>query len=86
MEPQLFSRGNFQIAGRTSFISMRFNGAAAFQPRKWHSAITRRVSGCPSFNGAAAFQPRKLKIKSAGQREAKVASMEPQLFSRGNLV
>ncbi len=45
-----------ELSSRSS--CRRFNGAAAFQPRKfWRMAMPPSASRC--FNGAAAFQPRK---------------------------
>jgi len=131
MEPQLFSRGNMEGAAVATPSKTCFNGAAAFQPRKF--GRYRPLSpGSGRFNGAAAFQPRKcdnnharlpnkralqwsrsfsaaeiilhkylamankllqwsrsfsaaeIRIKPAEVRKPKRASMEPQLFSRGN--
>ena len=40
------------------WLSYSFNGAAAFQPRKYHTELQCQAL-LPRFNGAAAFQPRK---------------------------
>ena len=58
MGPRLFSRGNEFFPARDFPIAARFNGAAAFPPRKF---VAPDSQGTPEtgFNGAAAFQPRK---------------------------
>ena len=84
MEPQLFSRGNILVFSKEYTGTQCFNGAAAFQPRKSILSFRASYQYAVCFNGAAAFQPR----KSADIRDGRVgtvrASMEPQLFSRGN--
>jgi len=58
MGPRLFSRGNVAYPAGCVVNLIRFNGAAAFQPRKLpRSPPARRHRR--GFNGAAAFQPRK---------------------------
>jgi len=56
MGPRPFGRGDYGPAGQ-SVCPPRFNGAAAFRPRRHgpaaHSALPSR------FNGAAAFRPRR---------------------------
>jgi len=85
MEPQLFSRGNSHKASNCLLLSCCFNGAAAFQPRKLFllnsSSVTlNELQWSRSFSAA--------EISHAGTVTAlsMPASMEPQLFSRGNLL
>ena len=59
MGPQLFSFGNFGAdAAEADLVISSFNGAAAFQLRKY---LLRDLFRWPGgrFNGAAAFQLRK---------------------------
>jgi len=58
MGPRLFSRGNLVEAYERVLRVAGFNGAAAFQPRKY-PPLSPTNTWCPGFNGAAAFQPRK---------------------------
>ena len=59
MGPRLFSRGKSFRRDALRRRSRRFNGAAAFQPRKGWTPSRRRSTTASRFNGAAAFQPRK---------------------------
>ena len=52
----------------TAVARQRFNGAAAFQPRKAHTVSTGRCSSM-SFNGAAAFQPRREYLRNFNERK-----------------
>jgi len=59
MGPRLDSRGRVQNLFTTNVIFLRFNGAAAGQPRK-AKPCERDAAATPRFNGAAAGQPRKV--------------------------
>ena len=64
MGPRLFSRGRIiHEVVLPPELPRRFNGAAAFQPRKSPCGTTCG-SNWRGFNGAAAFQPRKLETAS----------------------
>src|SRR5579875_2372153 len=72
MEPRPFSRGNWIVPEYKPTVSMRFNGAAAFQPRKL-VAGEKIIPPVNCFNGAAAFQPRKQRIPpSRSLRESRL--------------
>ena len=58
MGPRLFSRGEVRPDGQAGAQGIRFNGAAAFQPRRGSYLISFKVA-LQSFNGAVAFQPRR---------------------------
>ena len=44
MEPQLFSRGNQPPYPQTLSGPTTFNGAAAFQPRKFEANVTQQIN------------------------------------------
>jgi len=65
MGPRRFSRGRLQSGHSTASPTTRFNGAAAFQPRKLAPGVATRTMQGERFNGAAAFQPRKSPCSSS---------------------
>ena len=80
MGPRPFGRGRALL--RTDGVEgFRFNGAAAFRPRK---GPRRKGTGrqASSFNGAAAFRPRKARPRRTPPLAGK-ASMGPRPFGRG---
>ena len=83
MGPRLFSRGNHVATRRCEGSYARFNGAAAFQPRKRWTSWPPRCKRTPLQWGRGFSAAETVEV---GRRRCvgPVASMGPRLFSRGN--
>ena len=77
-----FSTAERAMTKQKTRLSLGFNGAAVFQPRKaLMTSLLCRKKHC--FNGAAVFQPRKAGNSQPGRRRIAAASMGPRFFNRG---
>ncbi len=83
MGPRLFSRGNYNGAVPRACQNCSFNGAAAFQPRKFASCGSG-ASGDRASMGPRLFSRGNMRRRWKG-RLNRMASMGPRLFSRGNI-
>ncbi len=84
MGPRFFNRGNEKRHATHRRFSIRFNGAAVFQPRKFERVVIVVSALCHRFNGAAVFQPRKYRERQGKHLAGDGASMGPRFFNRGN--
>ena len=83
MGPRPFSRGNRQLHGVHARFFYRFNGAAAFQPRK--SAPRRWLGRKPGrLQWGRGLSAAEIERRAADSTPNIIASMGPRPFSRGN--
>ena len=85
MGPRLFSRGNTGSQGCGRLQSERFNGAAAFQPRK-PDDVRGNDERLRSLQWGRGFSAAETNRSKPLTRRSTSASMGPRLFSRGNAI